>query len=294
VRDKTKSHAERGLALVSVLWALSILSLIAASMLSSGTLSYRMERNALKRVQMENLTEAGITRAILGLIDPRIDRRWRIDGVTQEFLFQGAKIKVAIQDEYGLIDLNEADASLFKGLFQSAGLTSTEADIFAARIIDWRTSGDLHSLNGANKADYRAAGLPYEPRGGPFQSVEELRLLLGMTPQLFARIAPALTVYSHQPTIDARTAPKEALLALPGMDPQKVADIISTRFSSAGTMGAQGLTLGAGVIDPAISVAGRVFGIRAEVSNGGILFEKHAVVRLTGDAMQTYMMLAWE
>ena len=34
-------------------------------------------------------------------------------------------------------------------------------------------------LNGAEDADYEAEGLPYGAKDGPFQSVEELRQVLG-------------------------------------------------------------------------------------------------------------------
>jgi general secretion pathway protein K len=40
-----------------------------------------------------------------------------------------------------------------------------------------------------------------------------------MTPALFAQVKPALTVYSGRQFIDPQVAPREALLALPGMDP---------------------------------------------------------------------------
>ncbi len=84
-------------------------------------------------------------------------------------------------------------------------------------MIDWRTPKNTRSLNGATADDYRNAGYAWLPRGGPFQSVDELALVMGMTPQIFARVAPALTVYSHQRDFDLRVAPKEALLAVPGM-----------------------------------------------------------------------------
>ena len=49
---------------------------------------------------------------------------------------------------------------------------------------------------GAKAPQYRAAGLPYGPPGTPFQSVDELADVLGMTPALFARLAPHLTVFT--------------------------------------------------------------------------------------------------
>ena len=42
--------------------------------------------------------------------------------------------------------------------------------------------------------EYEAAGRNYGAKDGPFDSVEELLQLLGMTPALYQRLAPALTV----------------------------------------------------------------------------------------------------
>ena len=42
--------------------------------------------------------------------------------------------------------------------------------------------------------------------------------MIGMTPELFDGVAPALTVYSQTPWVDPSFAPPAVLRALPGMD----------------------------------------------------------------------------
>ena len=51
-------------------------------------------------------------------------------------------------------------------------------------------------------SEYRAAGYAYGPRDGPFETVEELKLVMGMTPLLFEALAPVLTIYSQTPWVD--------------------------------------------------------------------------------------------
>ncbi len=282
----------RGFALLSVLWGLAILSIAAASLAASTGLSYRTERNALRRTERETLMEAAINRAILALVDQRVEKRWRIDGAVYDFTFGGAKIRVSIQDELGKIDLNAGDPSLLLGLLRSAGLGADEAASLADKILDWREVGDAHRLNGAKEPAYRAAGYVYGPRNGPFQSIDELKLVMGMTPELFARFAPAITIYSGRPLIDPQTAPREALLALPNMDAASADALLAARDDGATpTAGAQ--TPPAGIIDPAISLAGRAFAIRAEIDDGGIRQRREAVIRLTDNAAQPYWVLAW-
>src|ERR1051325_3638874 len=121
-RRNDAARRERGFALVSVLWAISILSLIAAAMASSSNFSYSLQRNELRRVQAEMLAETALNLAVLGLLDPRLEKRWRVDGVQREIVLSGIRVKVAIQDASGLIDLNDADLSLFQSLLVSAGI----------------------------------------------------------------------------------------------------------------------------------------------------------------------------
>jgi general secretion pathway protein K len=292
-RQADRHVHERGLALVSVLWALSILSLIAASMMSAGSISYAIERNALKRVEADSIADAGITLGILGLLDPRPEKRWRVDGVRHEVMFAQIPMTVEIQDTMGLIDLNEADVSLLGRLFQGAGLGADDASGFAARIVDWRTPGDLHSLDGASKDEYRAAGLSYVPRGGPFQSIDELNLVLGMTPELYARVSPALTVYSRQPNFDPRLAPREALLSLSQMSDRQVDQILSERLTNSSTVDNLGATLPSSILDPTLSLNGHVSAITAELTYRGIKITREAVIRLTADNAHPYRVLAW-
>jgi type II secretory pathway component PulK len=64
-------------ALVSALWSLALLSSIALSLLFAGNVSYKLAHNHLLAAQEETATEAVINRAVLALLDPRADKRWR-------------------------------------------------------------------------------------------------------------------------------------------------------------------------------------------------------------------------
>jgi general secretion pathway protein K len=273
-----------------VLWGLSILSLIAASMMSTGTLSAAMERNALRRAEADALADSAIALGILGLLDPRPERRWRVDGVPQDATFAGIPLKIAIQDEYGLIDLNQADVVVFRDLFRSAGVKEDEAEVLAARVIDWRSTGTDRVLEGSTPDDYKAAGLAHAPRRGPFQSVDELALVRGVTPELFARMEPALTVYSLQPTLDRRVAPREVLLALTG-DAGQTNRILAERLSALRGLTGDGLPLGAGAIDPNIALNGHVFTITATFPYREVIMRKAMIVRLSRNSTRPYMAL---
>lgn len=272
--------------LAYVIWGIGLLAYIAVSLLWSGNVSYRLARNVTEAAQMDATVEAAINRAVLGLIDSRYDRRWRVDGVPQEFGFGGARVRVAIQDELGRIDLNHADGALLIGLFQAVGgLDSSSASLLVDKILDWRDSSGLKRLNGAAAEDYRASWFAYGPRNGPFQSVDELQLVMDMTPELFRRVAPALTVYSGRQFIDPQFAPPEALLALPAVNADAAASMIAARANS-GTR--------PGVIDPVIPLQGRAFTIRADIEKSSGTVSREIAVRITDNPIQPYWVMSWK
>jgi general secretion pathway protein K len=275
--------------IVSVLWSIGLLTMMALSLLWNGNISYRLARNSFDTANISAMAEAIINRAVLGVSDGRPDRRWRTDGVAQNFEFGGIAAKIFVQDELGRIDLNHADAGLLASLFRSAGLDPESASGMADKVLDWREAGNLRHLNGAKEDDYRSAGYPYRPRNGAFQSVDELLLVMGMGPGLFKHVEPALTVYSGRQFVDPQVAPREALLALPAMDPARVAAIMAARSDPAWRQ--------ASAISSAPSSAslqGRAFAIRAELGRSTGVVAHEAVIRLTGDPAQPYLVLNWK
>jgi general secretion pathway protein K len=266
--------------LLSVLWGLALLAAIATSFLSSGSTSYRLARNALEAAEVDLAAEAAINRAVLGLLDQNPQTRWRTDGVPRVVDFEGLRMQIQVQDELGRIDLNNADGTLLIGLFRSIGLDAQAASALVDKILDWRDAGTLKRLNGAKDPEYRAAGLAYRPRNGPFQSVDELKLVMGMTPELFGRVEPALTVYSGRPSIDPQVATPEALRALPTMDAQKVAALVALRSGQPSMA--------------AIPLIGRAFGIRIEIERAAGVQHREAVVRLTDHPLQIFWLLSWK
>jgi general secretion pathway protein K len=273
------------MAILYVLWGIGLLAVIATSVLSAGTVSYALSHTSLEAAQRQAAAEAALARAVLALLDARPDRRWRVDGVPREFTFGEARMRVSIQDELGRIDINQADYGLLTGLFRSAGLTATEASGVADKLLDWRDTSSARRLNGAKDRDYRAAGYAAGPRNGPFQSVDEVQMIMGMTRELYQRVAPAITVYSGRPLFDPQFAPREALLALPGMSPDAVATTVAARESQ----GAR-----SGIMPPTIPLGGRAFTVRTEISGSGPRGPQEAVIRLTDDPLRPFWVLSWK
>jgi general secretion pathway protein K len=211
----------RGIALVVVLWVVTLLGVMATSfaisMRTESTLAYQWTQSAQARA----LAEAGVHRGIMELLLPVQQQRWRTDGTVYEFSFGGGRVRVAIQDESGKVDLNEAQQDLLKKMLRSVAVEEDKQDALADAILDWRDGNNLRSLHGAEDDDYAAAGLDHGAKDGPFNCVEELQQVLGMTPALYKRLEPMITINSRQADVEFQIAPPEVLRAFPGLAPER-------------------------------------------------------------------------
>jgi general secretion pathway protein K len=296
--EQAGRRGERGWALISVLWTMAMLTMMAAATQELTNTSVRTERRALTRAHLDADLDAAAMRAILALDDTRQPNRWRIDGYPYPFSFDGVQMTVSVQDEDGKFDLNEADDDTLEPLFESVGVDARTATVLADRIVEWRTeptSDDAHTLHGGTDADYAAAGLPWRPRHGDFQSVSELNLVLGMTPALYARVRPALTVYSRNDTPDENLAPLLVLNALYPGNPGQVNQIWASHAGvmSQSSMAGQNTSAGA-IVDAGDDLGGRTFEIDVDAIHNGRRETRRVVFLITGDSTRPYLVEHWE
>jgi general secretion pathway protein K len=191
---------EEGIALIAVLWMLILLSMMAAALSLEFHSSTRIARNMADDAATRAAADAGIQRAILDLVSsPNVltqTRKFHADGTVYTWRFANCLVRLSVQDERGKIDLNQAPEMLLAALFESVGIDRSRAQSLGDAIADFRDADNLPRLSGAEEADYRSGGAAWAPKNAPFQSVEELQQVLGMTPQIYARVAPYLTIYS--------------------------------------------------------------------------------------------------
>ncbi|WP_051412620.1 MULTISPECIES: general secretion pathway protein GspK [Pseudoxanthomonas] len=165
--------------------------------------------------QAQEVARAGIEYAMARLADPHPQRRWAADGRPYAWSFAGASVELRIVDESGKVDINQADPVLLAALLRAVGTEPAAAQQLAGAIADWRDPDSLvQPGGGAEDPAYAAAGRAYGAKNAPFQSVAELHRVLGMTPELFAALAPHLTVFSGMPRPNAEFAPAPVLAAL--------------------------------------------------------------------------------
>src|SRR5262249_46653808 len=96
-------------------------------------------------------------------------------------------------------------------------------------IEDFRDPDNERQPDGAEDRDYQTAGLSHGAKDGPFETVEELQQVIGMTSDLYRLVAPALTVDSRRPAVHPAYAPAMVLKAIPGMDPDALNAFLKVR-----------------------------------------------------------------
>jgi general secretion pathway protein K len=285
-------RGQRGVALILVLWLTVMLTVIAGSFAYGMRNEALAARNTVSWAQARSLADGAIHRTVFELLRPKVSPdMWAADGTVRAWDDDGARIVVSVVDESGKIDLNTAPNALLKGLLIAAGgLDEPTAAQFIDIIADWKDADDLRRPNGAEAADYKAAGSPYTPANAFFETVPELQRVLGMTPALYAKLADNLTVHSRLGGVNPLYASRATLLALPGATPAIVDTYLAQRRDA----------LAAKLPPPPFPLAGfpagaiNLWRIRAEVTMGdGVSFVREAVVR-PGDQRRLLTVLVWQ
>ncbi len=324
---------EKGIVLVMILWVLALLSVIVGEFCYAMRTEVNITHNFSKQSQAYYLAVAGLNRAVGEIIRNQVIRekaklfknetdkgkiedeigedgdeestRWRINVDIPSVVFGAGRFKVKIGNEAGKININQANEKLLRMMADAFDLETQQRDIIVDSILDWRDKDDLHGLNGAENEYYNSLPDPYDCKNGNFDSVEELLLVRGVTPEVFyGGLKDMITVYLDNRTVSKNTADilmvrsggassikisinaasKMMLRALPSMTDELVEEIIIYRkekdFKSAGELS---LVVGADVytaISPYISFEENAF---FTISSMGLI--PGSRIRMSVDAM---------
>ena len=278
---------QRGVALLLVMWACTLLAILLGGYAALAHTEGLQASYQFQQTRAHYAAEAGLMRAIYAVQAPNNNDRWVTDGRIYPFAYDGAKVGVSVISESGKVDLNAASPDVLTNLFVNAGVDPTRASTLAQNIVNWRSFPMTPQQTSQRAAAYAAAGRDYGPRNGPFASVEEVQMVLGMDPALYELIAPYVTIWSGRASPDPNTAPLLALASVPGMNLQQAQAIIAARQASAAASLATGLVGNNGITHSIRSEAVLADGTRAVL---------RVTVRLQGfrPGSQAFAVLRWQ
>ena len=213
-----------GFALLIVLWTLVLIAFIVTRMTASGRTEIRIAENLRADAFAAAADDGAIYSAIFNQLDPNPDGRWPLNGQPRELTIGSSRVMVQLEDEAGRINPSTASPALLEALLRTTGSDAESARRLAVAIGDWvgaaAVAPGARSQN-AVPADYRAAGLDYGPPGEPFETLDELGRVLGMTPAVLAAIRPHLTLFGPaQPNAQTADPVVAAALAATQQGPQ--------------------------------------------------------------------------
>lgn len=286
--------SQRGIVLVIVLWIVALLSVMAASFAYSMRTETTLAAHAVGRAQARALAEAGVNYALLHLLDPSEAAEWPADGTVRDWQLGSERVRIRVTSASGLVDLNQGQRELLRGLLAAGGVAQEELDSILDAIEDWRDPDDLARVNGAESREYADAGRPFGPKNAPFESVEELQQVLGITAARYRRLAPWVTVHSRQPGVDPATAPAEVLKAVPGTDPNAIDHFIALRVDHR----AQGLPPPPPPTVPGLYLSGGQgltyhVAVEAYTESGSAAFVEATLVARGARPDRPFQVLAW-
>ena len=237
VASKSKNT---GVALVTVLVIVAIVSTIAADIAMSQQLWISQQQNLKDRAQAD-WVERGAQQYAAMTLD-RDKQQNKIDDLNEPWAAlrpplqaEGGKVAVSIEDLQGRFNLNDlyqkgkynADfGAIFRRLLANAGINANVQDA----LLDWMDNDSRPRTSGAEDDYYQNLTPGYRAANQPMQSVRELLLVKGFTPDTVNKLEAIATALPQPTAININTAPAEVLAALfDGMPLQGAKKIIEYR-----------------------------------------------------------------
>ncbi len=264
--NRHPADSRRAAALIVAIWIIGLLSLLIGSFAFQAHLEARITSYYRKRLQAETLAKAGVERARVLLVDSLAARRRLGSDPTaeeQEKPFWEAarqlargmplrnlvdplgpgKIHLTILPEQARFNINRLHETDWARILEMCQVPERLWDGLIDAFMDWIDPDNEVRLDGAEADYYIDLDPPYRPRNGDIESIAELLLIKGFTPEIVYGGMPA-EAHPDDPVmtgladlfttvgdgkINVNAAARRVLMALPGIDEQTAQDIIYER-----------------------------------------------------------------
>ena len=234
--------AERGAALITVLLAITLLTIVVVEFAYSTQIDHHLAYNSLRSLQATYVARSGVNLALLVLQKDGQDSS--LDALNEDWarvlpplpVGEGT-VTIRVTDEQGKLNLNNLRNNngtinmqwrqVAERLFMVRGLEPNLLD----PLLDWLDVDDFPEPRGAEKNYYLNLSPSYTARNGALLTLGELGRVAGFTPAIQARLADVVSVLPSNATkINENTAPREVLAALfPSIAPDALEAFVASR-----------------------------------------------------------------
>lgn len=215
--------AEAGSLTLIALWAVAVIACLLAAASFTVRTELRATQNGLAESRARLAAEAGTQLGLARLLRRRAAGISVFDGTAETWNDGLGQVDIAIVDEAGKVDLNEAPVELLSGLLVAIGRRPEEAALLACNILVWRGSVGQPCLRDGEGEDRRRS------RGTRFVVPEQLAQVAGFNAQLYEEVADYVTVATRASGVDPLVASRPVLLAIPGATAALVDSFLESR-----------------------------------------------------------------
>lgn len=230
-------------------------------------------------------------------------------------------VSLAFTELESKININTADAPLLQQVLTQMGVDAADISVVTDSILDWIDPDDGTRMAGAESDFYQGLTPPYNAKNGPIDNIDELQLIKGVTPEMFAGgsstnvtgftqhhlgfggapgqmpdypfgLRDVFTPFSTG-KINILTAEENVLELIPGMDTAAAQAIVAARDTDPPIRNVNQLLAAATIPAPAanqiqryVSVRGDTYEVRATATIGSVSHEYTAVLFRTGPNVQ--------
>ena len=216
---------EKGIALLVTLLILVLVVALVHEVFRIGAQSAQSGAYGRDSIRCILLAEGGTGAARIVLrIDARNNQYDTLDEIWSRaalpITLGDGEVRVTLEDEERKIDLNrlmlpngnapdERRLAVFQRLLDTLGIERTVADA----VVDWLDNDENPRVGGAESSYYNGLPNPYRAKNDLFDTIGELRLVRGVTAEIYEKLLPFVTV-SSSGMVNLNTAPKEVLMSL--------------------------------------------------------------------------------
>lgn len=234
---------QRGAVLLLVLVVVALLSALLTDWAFSTLVDMRLTETFRDSNRAYYLARGGVEvgRELLSMDNNQYDaptEMWGM-GVPSYPVSDEATVSISIVDEDGRFNLNQivdptryntnsVPRKRFKDLLKNFDISDSEADDLCDALIDWI---DLGHNGIAENPWYQGQTPPMACKNGDLDTVDELLLVKGFTPEIVEKLTPHVTVaaVTH---LNVNTASRELLLAWhAGLTPSGIDQLLTARQS---------------------------------------------------------------
>jgi len=220
---------------------MAILSVVVMEFCFAMRTEIQMTRHYKEEFILYAMAQGGIQRAITELIykyDPKIQqlrkpleegevsaekKEWVTDGRPYFLPFDQGNCEVRVMSEGGKVNINIVSESTLRRIIGNLGLESETISVIVDSIMDWRDPDDFYRINGAENDYYQSLKEPYHAKNRNLDTIEELLLVRGITPELFygkdgrPGLKNIFSIYASGEQVDINSAMPPVLSAFLGI-----------------------------------------------------------------------------